>query len=1300
MYFQPDVKFQQRLAKWSNYLMWAVAFIAISVLLSWQLSITTLKGFLSILTTMNPVTAVSFIFSVVSFRLLTAKNSSKQKNFLGKTFAFLVLIVGVLKLLTFFQGFTFEVDRILFTSKLEADNLLKAPNRMAPNTAILFMLVGITLLLLHVETKRKQMPAHYIAIIIGIGSLFSLIGYLYQVQSFYGLRNNIPMAIHTASSFLMISAAVLFAQPDKGVMKEFTSVYTGSITARLLIPTAILLPIMLGLLRLYGGWAGLYNNEFGAAIFAVLIILTFLGVAWYNTRLLNKRDIQKAEAEMALKESEEQIQAIFRAAPDAVIVINENGEIVQWNLQSEILFGWTAEEVTGKLFSDMVLPEQYRLAHQNALYRFVKTGESSILNKSFEIKALKKDNTEFHAALSISPTMLKDSYLFIGFIRDITERKKMENQLKRFNEDLQEQVKIRTDEIRESEEKYRTLVEQAADAIFINDQQGNLVDVNTRACKMLGYAKEQLLKMNISNLYTATELAQKPIMYKELRSGERTDVERNMLHSNGSMIPVNITAQMISSGLIMAIARDITEYKKLLDELRIAKESYFSLMSNIDGIVWEADAKTFQFTFVSKQAERLLKYPTEQWIQEPTFWKDHIHPEDQNWAVNYCVQCTLEKKAHEFEYRMIAADGRVIWLRDIVTVQTANDEAVKLTGIMVDITEKKKAEEEIKERAIQLHTLSNNLPGMMTYRVIREHDGKMRFSYVSESVKQFTGKTPEEIIQNPDILYKLILEEDRERFSAAERESFNNLSVFDVEIRSKNSSGQIRWLHVRSVPRKLNDGRVIWDGVHTDITERKLAEKILEEKEQQLRLFVENSPAALVMMDRDMKYIITSKRWMVDYNLGDMEVIGKSHYEIFPEIPQRWKDIHQRCLAGVIEKEDEDMFVRADGSIDWVRWEIHPWYKYSGEIGGIIMFTEVITDRKKAELRLAESERNIRHVISSSSDSFYVIDKNCTITLINKEASSNLEKAWGKPVTVGTNILDMIPDETDEPIRASLEKVFSGEKVEYELFVSHKDMAPWWLVNYMPVFDEEGLVTGAYISTKNISSRKKTDELLKESYEDIRRLASHIEKVRELERIDIAREIHDELGQQLTVLKMDVSWLNKKLENKDEKIEQKMTQLLQMIDSSVKTVRKISADLRPSALDDLGLIAALEWHSLEFEKRSGIKVVFTPGINDLKLPAEIATPLFRVFQESLTNVARHAKASKIETALRAGNGKLIMTISDDGKGFVVEGIENKKTLGILGMRERISLMKGECNITSIPEKGTKIEIIVPVSSSN
>ncbi|MBC7949073.1 MAG: sensor histidine kinase [Chitinophagaceae bacterium] len=218
----------------------------------------------------------------------------------------------------------------------------------------------------------------------------------------------------------------------------------------------------------------------------------------------------------------------------------------------------------------------------------------------------------------------------------------------------------------------------------------------------------------------------------------------------------------------------------------------------------------------------------------------------------------------------------------------------------------------------------------------------------------------------------------------------------------------------------------------------------------------------------------------------------------------------------------------------------------------------------------------------------------------------------------------------------------------------------------------------------------------KEVNDQLRDLSAHLQNIREDERIHIAREMHDELGQLLTGFKMDVSWLTKRLTDRDDPaIKEKLQGMIALVDDSVKFVRKIAAELRPSILDDLGLVAALEWHSKEFEKRYNIQVNFHSPPQDLKTSALIGTGLFRMYQESLTNVARHSGADKVEASLKKNGNKIMLSISDNGKGFDTRQVQ-KKTLGLLGMKERAIMVGGNLQIRSQLGKGTSIEIIVPV----
>ena len=162
--------------------------------------------------------------------------------------------------------------------------------------------------------------------------------------------------------------------------------------------------------------------------------------------------------------------------------------------------------------------------------------------------------------------------------------------------------------------------------------------------------------------------------------------------------------------------------------------------------------------------------------------------------------------------------------------------------------------------------------------------------------------------------------------------------------------GEVRWQQWTNRGFFDEFGRIVeYQAVGRDITERKRAEEAVKESANQVRLFVQHAPAAVAMFDRDMRYLMYSQRWLTDYKLGDQNLVGRSHYEVFPDMPERWKEVHRRCLTGAVEFHDDDSFVRADGTKHWHRWEVRPWHNAREEIGGVIMFCEVITERKRAE---------------------------------------------------------------------------------------------------------------------------------------------------------------------------------------------------------------------------------------------------------------------------------------------------------------------------------------------------------------
>lgn len=234
------------------------------------------------------------------------------------------------------------------------------------------------------------------------------------------------------------------------------------------------------------------------------------------------------------------------------------------------------------------------------------------------------------------------------------------------------------------------------------------------------------------------------------------------------------------------------------------------------------------------------------------------------------------------------------------------------------------------------------------------------------------------------------------------------------------------------------------------------------------------------------------------------------------------------------------------------------------------------------------------------------------------------------------------------------------------------------------------------ITYEDITEKRRAEEELQRSREQLRNLSTHLQSVREKESTRIAREIHDELGQSLTALQMDVAWLDKQLPAEFTHLKEKMQRMAGLADATIESVHRIITELRPILLDDLGLTAAIEWQAKEFQDRSGIECYVYVDCNDGSIEKDLATALFRIFQEILTNVARHAGAAAVWVRLTQDENGLCLEVIDNGKGITVNQIEDPKSFGIMGIRERVNLWGGSVLITGIQKRGTTIHITIPI----
>lgn len=257
-----------------------------------------------------------------------------------------------------------------------------------------------------------------------------------------------------------------------------------------------------------------------------------------------------------------------------------------------------------------------------------------------------------------------------------------------------------------------------------------------------------------------------------------------------------------------------------------------------------------------------------------------------------------------------------------------------------------------------------------------------------------------------------------------------------------------------------------------------------------------------------------------------------------------------------------------------------------------------------------------------------------------------------------------------------------------------KPLNPEVLKSKVSVFIELNAKNSAL--SREVAERMLTEERLRESEENLRALATRLQSVREEEQIRIAREIHDGLGQALTGLKMDLTWLAGRLPAEQAPLVEKISSMFQLIDDTIHSVRKIATGLRPEVLDHAGLAAAIGWQAKDFQLRTGIRCkVEVPPDNDGLDPGR-STALFRIFQEVLTNVARHANATRVDVTMQREAGTLTLEVRDNGKGIAAAALRNPKSLGLLGMRERVLPYDGRIEINGARGKGTQVTVSIPL----
>ena len=486
--------------------------------------------------------------------------------------------------------------------------------------------------------------------------------------------------------------------------------------------------------------------------------------------------------------------------------------------------------------------------------------------------------------------------------------------------------------------------------------------------------------------------------------------------------------------------------------------------------------------------------------------------------------------------------------------------------------------------------------------------------------------------------------------------------------------------------------------------ERAKQRKTLHEAERRYQNLFDDVPVGLFRFGPD--------GTIVDANPALMEMLGYPDREslsavkalnFFANAEERHRLLNALKLSGIIRLFDAQ-FYRRDGKIIWaevnarvIRNDQDKVICYEGSL-------EDITTRKEAEHSLRESEARKGSILNSALDAIITINDHGRITEFNAAA----EKIFGRAraEVMGNELAEVIiPPSLRDKHRRGLERFLAGgqatmlgKRVEIMAMRADGKEFPVELAITKVSLDGPAMFTGF---VRDITERRRAEKQLRDSREQLRALAAYLQSVREEERTRIAREVHDELGQGLTGLKMDLALLEKKVAEVSstedlQQFEEKLEELPVRVDTIIATVRKIATELRPPVLDDLGLEAAIEWQIQEFEKRTGIKCQYSCGLKNVDLGPDRATAVFRIFQETLTNVVRHAEATQVDIHLREEGDKLILEVQDNGRGMTGRELSGTRSLGLLGMRERATMLDGEVNIIGRQGKGTTVGVRIPI----
>jgi PAS domain S-box-containing protein len=655
-----------------------------------------------------------------------------------------------------------------------------------------------------------------------------------------------------------------------------------------------------------------------------------------------------------------------------------------------------------------------------------------------------------------------------------------------------------------------------------------------------------------------------------------------------------------------------------------------------------------------------------------------VHPDDRERVRQDAIDMLKGKRTSSYEFRTIAKDGGVRWITETVTTIRYKGKRAVL-GNSMDITEQinartKLAELEALEASI-LEAIPHAVIGLRNRRIIFANDG----------VKAVFGWKAQELIgKRTSVFYR-----NRRDFEAIAHDLYATLEhqrTFRSEFPCRRKDGtQIECMVSASrIGEALIDKNVVI--TYEDITDRKRAEAAY-------KTMADHSQAGVyVVQNGSFQFVNRNAAGYAGYSAE--ELVGMDSLSlVHPEDREMVIRNSREMLSRKRTSPHEFRIVTKDSQIRWIMETVTliPWAGERAVLGNSMDITEQIEARNKlTEMEALEASilEAIPHAVIGLQDRRIIFANDGVEAVFGWKAGDLIGKS--------TRVLYQ-SDEDYDAIARDLYSALERKRTFAAEFPCRRkegtDMA--CMISAARIgkkLEKKSIV----ITYEDITSRKRSEAEIERSHEQLRKLSAHLQSVREKERTRIARELHDELGQLLTALNTGLVLLNNKIPQEQATLRNQTGSMIDLVGMTMKTLKRIYMDLRPGMLDHLGLAVAIGWQAGEFQKRTGIRCKVNVDPEDLALEPDLSTAIFRIFQETLTNIARHAEATRIAVHLKKNTRGIELLVRDNGKGITEEQLTKSGSFGLLGIRERTHHWGGEVRISGKRGRGTMVKVSIPV----